>query len=64
MLTNKPLFDGRNPVTGEYENRFHLASIVALLGPPPPEFLRRSEWSLEYFDEHGKSFIELSMFLC
>jgi len=51
------MFDEFNPETGEYGNRFHLASIVGLLGPPPLEFLQRSEFSSVYFDDSGKSFI-------
>lgn len=32
----------------------HLAAMIALLGPPPREFLDRSQESLEYWDEHGQ----------
>lgn len=49
------MFDGFDPETGKYENRFHLASIVGLLGPPPLEFLQRSEYSSIYFDDRGKT---------
>ena len=31
----------------------HLAEMVSLVGPPPPEFLRRSEKCLRYWDEQG-----------
>ena len=51
------MFSVRNPDTGKYEDRFHLASIVGLLGPPPLEFLQRSECSSVYFDDRGKSLI-------
>ena len=44
------MFDVHDPETGKYENRFHLASIVGLLGPPPPELLERSGYSYVYFD--------------
>lgn len=35
----------------------HLASMVALLGPPPQEFLARSQESLKYWDESGQSLL-------
>lgn len=57
MFENRRMFDGLDPETGKYENCFHLASIVGLLGPPPPEFLQRSEYSSVYFDDKGKPLI-------
>lgn len=36
----------------------HLAQMVALLGPPPLEFLQRSDNSSEYFDEDGQSALD------
>ena len=54
MFENRRMFDGLDPETGKYGNRFHLASIVGLLGPPPLEFLQRSECSSVYFDDRGK----------
>ncbi|KFY26988.1 hypothetical protein V491_01094 [Pseudogymnoascus sp. VKM F-3775] len=53
MFENRRLFDGFDTETGKYQNRFHLASIVGLLGPPPLEFLERSEYSSVYFDDRG-----------
>ncbi|OBT66137.1 hypothetical protein VE03_05141 [Pseudogymnoascus sp. 23342-1-I1] len=53
MFENRHMFNGLDPETGKYANRFHLASIVGLLGPPPPEFLQRSEYSSVYFDDKG-----------
>ncbi|KAL5348412.1 hypothetical protein ACLOAV_006895 [Pseudogymnoascus australis] len=40
MFENRRMFDGLDPETGKYENRFHLASI-------------RSEYSSVYFDDRG-----------
>lgn len=54
MFENRRMFDGFDPKTGKYENRFHLASIAGLLGPPPLELLRRSKCSSVYFDDRGK----------
>ncbi|KAK2759995.1 hypothetical protein FQN54_002731 [Arachnomyces sp. PD_36] len=31
----------------------HLAEMVSLLGPPPPEFIKRSEECLKYWDHQG-----------
>lgn len=31
----------------------HLAEMVSLLGPPPPEFLKRSEKCYQYWDSQG-----------
>ncbi|EHK96835.1 putative serine/threonine-protein kinase sky1 [Glarea lozoyensis 74030] len=53
MIENKRLFDVLDPKTANYESRFHLASIVGLLGPPPLEFLQRSEFSSVHFNEKG-----------
>ncbi|KFY28201.1 hypothetical protein V491_00576 [Pseudogymnoascus sp. VKM F-3775] len=53
MFENRRMFDGLDPETGKYGNRFHLASIVGLLGPPPLEFLQRSGCSPVYFDNKG-----------
>ncbi|RFU35784.1 hypothetical protein B7463_g585, partial [Scytalidium lignicola] len=49
MFENKRLFDSLDPEMGTYGNRFHLASIVGLLGLP--RFLQRSEFSSVYFDD-------------
>lgn len=48
----------------DHENEFvnnahHLASMIALLGPPPQDFLKRSQESLKYWDESGQ-FLSLS----
>ena len=51
------MFDVLDPETGKNGNRFHLASVVGLLGPPPLEFLQRSECSSVYFDDRGKYLI-------
>jgi serine/threonine-protein kinase SRPK3 len=55
------MFDGRDP-TAKYSNRYHLAEMVALMGPPPLEFLQRSEESWNYFDRQGSHFLaEINM---
>lgn len=46
------MFRARNP-KGKYDEVHHLAEMVSILGPPPLEFLKRSERSLRYWDEDG-----------
>lgn len=45
---------------GALNDEQHLAEMVSLIGPPPPEFLRRSSTSLRYWDSQGLS----PRFLC
>jgi serine/threonine protein kinase len=42
---------------GILSNDQHLAEMVSLVGPPPPEFLQRSEKCLRYWDSKGSVFI-------
>ncbi|KAI5863435.1 kinase-like protein [Durotheca rogersii] len=44
------LYDANDPARNEAH---HLANMIALLGPPPLEFLERSSKSREYWDENG-----------
>jgi hypothetical protein len=40
----------------------HLAHMVALLGPPPPDFLTRSDVASEYFNADGDgSFLQANV---
>lgn len=39
---------------GNYEPYKHLALMVALIGPPPADFVRRSETTGQCFDHNGK----------
>ncbi|KFY89413.1 hypothetical protein V500_05699 [Pseudogymnoascus sp. VKM F-4518 (FW-2643)] len=52
LFQDKHMFDGRDP-GGKYSNRYHLAEMVAYMGPPPLEFLQGSEKSWDYFDKQG-----------
>lgn len=57
------MFRNKGP-DGKPSLAHHLAEMVALLGPPPLKFLQRSEKSLQFWDEQGKSshtFIILQM---
>ena len=53
LFENRHLFDGMDKSTQEYSNLHHLAEMVALMGPPPTDFLRRSGIYTEYFSEQG-----------
>lgn len=41
---------------GGHEPFKHLALMVALIGPPPSEFVRCRETTEQYFDPGGKQF--------
>ena len=34
--------------------RAHLAEMISLMGPPPPELLRKGKRTAEFFDEDGE----------
>jgi hypothetical protein len=40
----------------------HLAEMVSLMGPPPPEFLQRSEKCRQFWDDQGASYPSLCDF--
>lgn len=46
------LFPNR-PLETDLDHAHRFAEMISLLGPPPFEFLRRSEESLKFWDEHG-----------
>ncbi|KAI9842414.1 MAG: hypothetical protein M1837_007159 [Sclerophora amabilis] len=52
LFQNKHMFDARD-ANKENSSLHHLAEMIALLGPPPRDFLQRSAIAAEYFDEHG-----------
>ncbi|KAF2756508.1 protein kinase [Pseudovirgaria hyperparasitica] len=53
LFEHSQLFTGRRS-DGKYDDGNHLAEMIAILGPPPPGFLARTENSLRYWDENGK----------
>lgn len=52
LFENKYLFNARDE-NGNDSNLHHLAEMIALLGPPPKDFLERSEFAEEFFDSQG-----------
>lgn len=41
LLENKSLFERPAGEDGEYDAQVHLAQMISLLGPPPPELVKR-----------------------
>jgi len=56
MMQPADLFKIYDPEDEFLNNAHHLAAMIALLGPPPREFLDRSQESLKYWDESGQYF--------
>jgi serine/threonine-protein kinase SRPK3 len=54
LFQPKRLFSPHNG-DGIYSERHHLARMVAVMGPPPLDFLQRSEKSKKYWDEEGSA---------
>ncbi|KAJ0417398.1 kinase-like domain-containing protein [Aspergillus carlsbadensis] len=52
IVSPRTLINGRNP-DGVFDDRVHMAELVALLGPPPPEFRERRHLSSAFWDEFG-----------
>jgi serine/threonine-protein kinase SRPK3 len=50
----RSLFRGTDPELGVYRGRAHLAEMIALLGPPSPEFLSRGKLMSKFFSESGE----------
>ncbi|ROT40445.1 protein kinase [Sodiomyces alkalinus F11] len=51
LFEKSTLFGAR--VNGVLSDEVHLAEMVSLLGPPPPDFISRSEACKKYFDSEG-----------
>lgn len=50
LFENFGLFDGIDTRPGHYRAEQHLGLMIALLGPPPKEFIKRGAKSSNYFD--------------
>ncbi|KAH7085434.1 kinase domain-containing protein [Paraphoma chrysanthemicola] len=53
-MVDKHPSNGIGPVEERYLTRAHLAEVVAMLGPPPQDLLKRGSRSKEFFDDEGK----------
>lgn len=49
----KHMFHGKDPEHHTYRLRAHLAEMIALLGPPSPEFVAQGKVGHKFFSEKG-----------
>ncbi|KAK4149514.1 kinase-like domain-containing protein [Chaetomidium leptoderma] len=54
LFEGRLLFRGTDPELGVYRGRAHLAEMIALLGPPTPEFLNRGKLKSKFFSESSE----------
>ncbi|KAL9000350.1 MAG: hypothetical protein Q9169_001067 [Polycauliona sp. 2 TL-2023] len=54
LFEGKHMFYGNDPKERKYMTRAHLAEMVALIGPPPPEILKKGKRTAEFFDKNGE----------
>ncbi|KAJ5239206.1 kinase-like domain-containing protein [Penicillium chermesinum] len=52
IISPRTLISGKN-TDGVFDDRVHMAELIALLGPPPPEFLEQRRLSSVFWDEAG-----------
>ena len=65
MFEGKNMFNVTGGPEGQVGDLYHLAHMVALLGPPPVELLQRSTIDVgQYFDAQGKAFIRCNLPSC
>jgi hypothetical protein len=48
MIEGKELFRHIHDQEGHYDAKLHVAEMIALLGPPPPEVIQRYQYMREY----------------
>lgn len=48
------LFSGQDPKEERYLTRAHLAEMIALMGAPPLDLLKKGKRTAEFFDEDGE----------
>jgi serine/threonine-protein kinase SRPK3 len=53
LFEHNHIFQGRNS-ENEYDEIYHLAEVIAVLGPPPLNFLKQSDRSLQFWHENGQ----------
>ncbi|KAL8848489.1 MAG: hypothetical protein Q9221_006491 [Calogaya cf. arnoldii] len=61
LFEGKHLFYGRDPKENKYLTRAHLADMIALMGPPPPELLKAGKRTAEFFDKDGRWIAEIPL---
>ncbi|PYI09675.1 kinase-like protein [Aspergillus sclerotiicarbonarius CBS 121057] len=53
IFEGESLFTGHDPEFQAYRSRAHLAEMITLLGPPPPDLLARGNLSHKFFSDEG-----------
>lgn len=48
------MFYGTDPEHHAYRGRAHLVEMIALIGPPPPDFVARGRLRAKFFSEEGE----------
>ena len=48
MIEGRELFQHIHDHEGRYDAKLHIAEMIALLGPPPPEVIQRYQYMREY----------------
>lgn len=54
LFEGKHLFHGYDLGHKQYATRTHLSEVIGLLGPPPPDLIKRGTRSPEFFTEDGQ----------
>ncbi|KAK2757686.1 hypothetical protein FQN54_004655 [Arachnomyces sp. PD_36] len=54
LVASHTLFHRQNPETNEPDDRYLIAEMTAVMGPPPLEYRRRSKMSQLFWDENGE----------
>ncbi|GLA04136.1 hypothetical protein AnigIFM60653_004177 [Aspergillus niger] len=52
IVSPRHMFDGRN-ADGIFDDRVHIAEMIALMGPPPASFRERCRLAYVFWDEQG-----------
>ena len=51
LFEGKHMFYGKDPKEKKYMTRAHLAEMIALMGPPPPDLLKKGKRTAEFFED-------------
>ena len=54
LVCDQTLFSGRNK-DGIFDDRVHLAEMMAILGPPPINFIKRRKVGSVFWNDNGMS---------
>ncbi|KAH8722359.1 kinase domain protein [Phaeosphaeriaceae sp. PMI808] len=54
LFEGKHMFYGKDPKEKRYMTRAHISEMIAIMGPPPLEFLKRGKRTAEFFTEDGQ----------